>query len=59
VSGVRKLLNLGRPLSLYPYLHMKHSALAPRLAAVLKQMKAEGLVERYRIDTEREFGVVR
>jgi hypothetical protein len=29
----------------YPYLHQKHAALAPRLAAVLRQMKAEGLFE--------------
>jgi len=28
--------------------------LAPRLAAVLKQMKAEGLIERYRREAERE-----
>lgn len=59
MAKVRKLLKLGNPLSLYPYLHKKRAALAPRLAAVLKQMKAEGLIERYRIETEREFGVVR
>jgi hypothetical protein len=32
----------------HAFLHKKHAALAPRLAAVLAQMKAEGLIERYR-----------
>lgn len=31
----------------YPYVHQKHADLAPKLAAVLKQMKAEGLFEQY------------
>jgi hypothetical protein len=34
--------------------HRKHADLAPRLAAALKQMKAEGLIERYRVDALRE-----
>lgn len=59
VTRVRRLLDLGSPLPLYPYLHKKHAALAPRLAAALKQMKAEGLIERYRVDAEREFGIAR
>lgn len=33
---------------LYPYLHRRHAELAPRLAAALRQMRAEGLIERYR-----------
>ncbi len=32
----------------YAYLHKKHHALAPKLAAVLKEMKEEGLIDRYR-----------
>ncbi len=32
----------------YAYLHKKHEALAPKLATVLKEMKEEGLIERYR-----------
>jgi len=56
---VRRLLDLGKPMPLYPYLHQRNATLAPRLAATLKQMKAEGLIERYRIETEREFGWVR
>jgi hypothetical protein len=39
---------LGEQIMLYPYLHKKHVALAPSLAAVLKQMKADGSFERYR-----------
>ena len=58
-SRVRKLLDFGRPLSLYPYLHQKNAALAPRLAAALKQMKTEGLIDRYRVDAERELGLGR
>lgn len=58
-KGIRKLLDLGSPLPLYPYLQKKHADLAPRLAATLKQMKAEGLIERYRVDAERELGAGR
>jgi hypothetical protein len=34
-------------------LHRKHAALALRLAATLKQMKAEGLVDAYRAQVEK------
>jgi hypothetical protein len=37
-------------------LNKKNTALAPILAATLKQMKTEGLIERYRRDAMREFG---
>jgi hypothetical protein len=37
-----RLFELGPPLSAYPYLHARHAALAPRLAAMLQQMRAEG-----------------
>jgi hypothetical protein len=40
---------------MFPYLHRKNAELAPRLAAVLRQMKAEGVIARYRSDVEREF----
>jgi len=33
--------------ALYPFLHKKHANLAPKLAEVLKQMKAEGLFGQY------------
>ena len=48
VTSVRPLLTVGDRIVLYPYLSKKHAELAPRLAAVLKEMKAEGLLERYR-----------
>jgi len=56
VSTIRKLLAIGDAQPLYPYLHGKNAELAPRLGATLKAMKAEGLIERYRRDVEREFG---
>jgi polar amino acid transport system substrate-binding protein len=42
VAAIRKLLVLSDSTPLYPYLHRRNAALAPRLAAVLRQMKAEG-----------------
>jgi polar amino acid transport system substrate-binding protein len=55
VTRIRKLLVLSESAPLYPYLHRKNAELAPRLAGVLKQLKAEGLIARYRLDVEREF----
>lgn len=55
-SGVRTLIQVGNPVLTYPYLHRKHAELAPRMAAVLKQMKAEGLIEAYRLQVARELG---
>ncbi len=55
-AAVQKLFNLGNPVPLYPYLHRKHAELAPRLAAVLKQMKAEGLFDRYRVEVMQKLG---
>lgn len=52
-ANVRKLYSVGNPIPLYPYLHKKNAGLAPRLAAVLKQMKAEGLIQRYRTEAEK------
>lgn len=45
-SGIKEVGVL-QEYSLYPFLHKKHKDLAPKLAAVLKQMKEEGLVEKY------------
>jgi polar amino acid transport system substrate-binding protein len=47
-AAVRPLLTIGDRVVLYPYLSRKQAELAPRLAAVLKGMKAEGLLERFR-----------
>jgi polar amino acid transport system substrate-binding protein len=49
VTSVRKVLEL-QAAPLFPYLHRRHAELAPKLAAVLKAMKAEGLIERYRLE---------
>jgi polar amino acid transport system substrate-binding protein len=57
METVRKLINAGETVPLYPHLNRRHAALAPVLAATLKQMKTEGLVERYRQDSLRKFAV--
>ncbi len=44
---------------IYPYLHKKHASLAPKMAEIIKAMKAEGLIEQYRIMVDKEFGIVR
>lgn len=54
-SSFRQLLAIGQPQPLYPFLHRSNAELAPRLAAVLKVMKAEGLIQRYRREVEREL----
>jgi hypothetical protein len=54
-KSIRKLLVLDESAPMFPYLHRKNAELAPRLAAVLRQMKAEGVIARYRNDVEREF----
>ncbi|WP_271607392.1 substrate-binding periplasmic protein [Bradyrhizobium sp. CCBAU 11434] len=48
VTSVRPLLTIGDRVVLYPYLYKTNADLAPRLAAVLQEMKAEGLLERYK-----------
>ena len=40
---------------LYPLVHQRLAELAPRMAVALKQMKAEGLIERYRAEALREM----
>lgn len=43
----------------YSYLHKKNTSLAPKMAQIIKAMKAEGLIEQYRNMLDKEFGVVR
>jgi len=50
------MIEIGTAMPLYPYLHPKRAELAPQLAFALKEMKAEGLVERYRLEALRELG---
>jgi len=52
VTKPRKLFELAS-LPTYPYLSKKHVELAPRLAEVLKKMKSEGLLDRYRLEATR------
>ena len=59
VGTIRKLIQLGAAIPTYPYIHKKHAALAPRLAAALKQMKSEGLIETYRLQAERDMGWIK
>jgi hypothetical protein len=55
MGRIRKVLDITK-LPTYPYVHIKHTELAPRMAATLKKMKAEGLIETYRQQVERELG---
>lgn len=55
-TAIRKTIGIGNAVPTYPYLNKKHAALAPRMAAVIKQMKAEGLIEAYRLQVERDLG---
>jgi len=56
VTTVRKVISIGKAVPTYPFINKKHADLAPRLAAVLKQMKAEGLIDAYRQQVERDIG---
>ena len=49
---VRKLFEIAA-LPTYPYLYKRHSDLAPKLAATIKKMKEEGLLDHYRAEAER------
>lgn len=56
--AVRKAFSFA-PVPIYMYLHRKHADLAPRLAVVIRQMKAEGLIDIYRRQVERDLGWTR
>lgn len=45
--GTVRMAGWMEQLPLYFYLHQRHAALAPRLAAVLRQMRSDGLLDRY------------
>lgn len=55
-TNVRKVISIGKAVPTYPFLNKRHADMAPRLAAVLKQMKTEGLIESYRLQVERDLG---
>ncbi|TXT37915.1 MAG: hypothetical protein FD135_3253 [Comamonadaceae bacterium] len=48
---LRKLFDIAT-VATYPYFYKKHASLAPRFAAILKQMKVEGLFAAYRKQAE-------
>ena len=41
-APMQRLFELGAPMAAYPFLHARHAALAPRLAAMLQVLRAEG-----------------
>lgn len=55
IDILRRVADIGT-FALHTYLHRRHAELAPRLGAVLRQMRAEGLIERYRAEAVRELG---
>ncbi|NRF70009.1 transporter substrate-binding domain-containing protein [Aquincola sp. S2] len=54
VDITRRALDLGSS-PLHPFLNQRHAALAPKLASTLRQMKAEGLIERYKAEALQEL----
>lgn len=54
-GAVRKLFDLAS-VPTYPYVYRRHAELVPRLAAVLRQMRAEGLLAAYPRQAERLAG---
>ena len=55
-ATVRKVISIGDAVPTYPYLNKRYAALAPRMAAILKQMKAAGLIDAYQHQVERDLG---
>lgn len=55
-NSVRKLFDLGS-VQVHTYLHKKNADLAPKLAAALKKMRAEGLLDAYRKQVDTELGL--
>lgn len=50
-----KLFSVGEAIPLYFYLQRKHAALVPQIDAVLKKMRAEGVLEQIRRETLVEY----
>jgi hypothetical protein len=48
-SGIHSAGELDK-IHLYAYLNKKYQSLEPRLADILREMKKEGLIERYRVE---------
>lgn len=54
VDILHKVVEIG-VFPLHAYLLRRHADLAPRLAAVLRQMRTEGLIDRYRAEVQRDI----
>lgn len=54
---LHKVLSVGEPTALYPYLHRRNATLAPRLAAALTEMRNDGTIARLQAQTQKEFGL--
>lgn len=48
-----------REVHMYPYLHKKHTDLAPKLAEALKAIKEEGLIEEYQKQAVEKVGAAK
>lgn len=48
-----KVIDVAPPQPLYLHVHQRHADLVPRIAKVLREMKGEGLIERYRAESLR------
>lgn len=46
LGGLHPVLSLGKPVPLYAFVHPRRADLAPAMAAALRQMRAEGVLER-------------
>ncbi len=44
---------------LHAYVHKRHGTLAPGIADVIRDMKQEGLITKYRMIIDKEFGIIR
>jgi len=56
-SKVKKVFTVENKVPIYPYLLKKHALLAKRLEHVLKQMRSEGLLDKYQKQIEKEFKI--
>lgn len=56
VQKIKKAFVLKNKMPIYPFLIKKHASLAKKLEVVLKQMKTEGLLDKYAAEAEKEFG---
>jgi len=56
-NKIKKIFTLESRVPIYPYLLKKHSQVAQKLGHVLKQMRSEGLLDKYQKQVEKEFRI--